>query len=122
MTGGVPSPQNSPTRNALDYWREMAIGDEDELAMYEDAIAWLTRLEEQFEAVSAERDRISREGVGAVLKWSDRAAAAEEQLEALRGALTYIAEGRFQNPYDPWAREVARDALDRTSNPASRPS
>ena len=48
-----------------------------------DGLAALERLEEQLEAACAERDRISREAVGAVLKWSDRAEKAEAALQEL---------------------------------------
>jgi hypothetical protein len=89
------------------------------------ALGALQSLEEQYEAACAERDRISREAVGAVLKWSDRAIKAETALrdrnfkattDALSEAVA-VRDAALNPAEDLGAPDGAMSYLD--SNPAS---
>ena len=86
--------------------------DEDGMKRYEEFTADEFRgIFEQFEAACVERDRISREGVGAVLKWSERAERAEAALREIADLDSQRVQFAAVGGEGGVMRKIAREAL-----------
>ena len=82
---------------------------------YDNALRALRRIEEQLDTAEQERDRISREGVGSVLKWSERAERAEAALRRIADLTSQEVQFAAVGGEGGVMRRIAREAL----NPVS---